>query len=385
MIEKPVIKPDCPNFSSGPCAKRPNWKAENLFTADLGRSHRSVLGHERLKRAIDLMRDVLQVPDDYRIGILPASDTGAIECALWSMIGARGVDMFGWETFGKSWINDVKNQLKIKDLRTFEAPYGQLPDLSAADFDRDVVFAWNGTTSGVRVPDGDWIKADRKGLTICDATSAVFAMEMPWDKLDVTTFSWQKALGGEGAHGVMIISPRAVERLESYEPAWPMPKIFRLTNKGKLIDGIWVGDTINTPSMLCVEDIIDALEWAQSIGGKDELIKRSMRSLGVLEAFAAKSDWLDFLAADKSIRSNTSVCFIIKDPWFTAKSDEDRRATAKKIVKLLGDEGAAFDCGSYRDAPAGLRIWCGSTVETSDVEKLCPWLDWAYKTVKAQG
>ena len=383
MIEKPLIKPVCPNFSSGPCAKRPNWKAENLFMADLGRSHRSVLGHERLKLAIDLMRDVLGVPADYRIGILPASDTGAVECALWSLLGARGVDMLGWETFGKGWINDVKNQLKLTDVRVFEAPYGQLPDLTQIDCDRDVVFPWNGTTAGVKIPNGDWIKSDRKGLTICDATSAVFAMEMPWEKLDVTTFSWQKVLGGEGAHGVMIISPRAVERLESYVPAWPMPKIFRLTNKGKLIDGIWVGDTINTPSMLCVEDIIDALQWAQSIGGLPELLKRSKRNLSVLEAFVRQSDWLDFLPVSEEIRSNTSVCFVIKDSWFSEKPDEEQRNIAKKIVKLLGDEGAAYDCGSYRDAPAGLRIWCGATVETTDLEKLCPWLEWAYQTVKS--
>lgn len=384
MIQKPEIKPACPNFSSGPCAKRPDWKAENLFTEDLGRSHRSVLGHERLKLAIDLMREVLQVPADYRIGILPASDTGAVECALWSLLGVRGVDMLGWETFGKGWINDVKNQLKLTDVRAFEAPYGQLPDLTQVDCDRDVVFTWNGTTSGVKIPNGDWIKNDREGLTICDATSAVFAMDMPWEKLDVTTFSWQKVLGGEGGHGVMIISPRAVERLESHTPAWPMPKIFRLTNKGKLIDGIWVGDTINTPSMLCVEDVIDALEWAKSIGGLPALLERSKRNLGVLEAFESKSDWLTFLPVSKDIRSNTSVCFVIKDAWFTQKSADEQKTIAKKIVKLLGDEKAAFDCGSYKDAPTGLRIWCGATVEASDLEKLCPWLDWAYQTVKSE-
>jgi len=385
MKQKPVKKPNCPNFSSGPCAKRPGWKAENLFTDDLGRSHRSVLGHERLKLSIDLMKEVLQVPDGYRIGILPASDTGAIETALWSMLGPRGVDMFGWETFGKSWIADVTTQLKLPDVRVFEAPYGELPDLTQADFDRDIVFTWNGTTSGVKVPNGDWIAADRKGLTICDATSAVFAMEMPWDKLDVVTFSWQKALGGEGAHGVMVVSPRAVERLESYEPAWPMPKIFRLTKGGKLIEGIFVGDTINTPSMLCVEDIIDALQWAKDIGGVKALQQRSQNNLKVLEDFVASSDWLAFLAKTKEIRSNTSVCFVIKDPWFTAKTAEEKAAIAKKIVKLLGEEKVAYDCGSYRDAPAGLRIWCGSTVETDDIKALCPWLDWAYRTVKAEG
>lgn len=383
MMEKPAVKPACPNFSSGPCAKRPGWRAEELETACLGRSHRSALGHDRLKLAIDLMKEVLEIPAVYRIGIMPGSDTGAVEAALWSMLGARGVDMFAWETFGKGWVTDVTKQLKLEDVRVSEAPYGQLPDLSQADKDRDIVFAWNGTTSGVCVPDGDWIADDRTGLTICDATSAVFAMEMPWEKLDVTTFSWQKVLGGEGAHGVIVLSPRAVERLETYKPAWPMPKLFRMTANGKLNEGIFVGDTINTPSMLCVEDLIDALQWAKKIGGKKALIARSKANFKVLENWVAQSNWAAFLAEMPEFRSNTSVCLVIKDKWFTDKPAEEQTATAKQIVKLLDAEKAAHDCGSYRDAPAGLRIWCGATVETADIEKLCPWLDWAYAQVKA--
>lgn len=383
MMEKPAVKPDCPNFSSGPCAKRPGWRAEKLGTACLGRSHRSVLGHERLKLAIDLMKEVLEIPAAYRVGIMPGSDTGAVEAALWSMLGARGADMFAWETFGKGWVTDVTKQLKLEDVRVFEAPYGKLPDLSQAAKDRDIVFAWNGTTSGVCAPDGDWIADDRDGLTICDATSAVFAMEMPWEKLDVTTFSWQKVLGGEGAHGVIVLSPRAVERLETYTPSWPMPKLFRMTANGKLNEGIFVGDTINTPSMLCVEDLIDALQWAKEIGGKKALIARSMANFKVLENWVNQSEWAAFLAEKPEFRSNTSVCLVIKDKWFTDKTAEEQTAAAKQVVKLLGAEKAAYDCGSYRDAPAGLRIWCGATVETSDVERLCPWLDWAYAQVKA--
>lgn len=379
-MNKPDLKPNCPNFSSGPCAKRPGWSLQALDTRSLGRSHRSVLGHERLKLAIDLMKSVLGVPAAYRVGILPGSDTGAVEAALWSMLGMRGVDMFSWESFGKGWVVDVQKQLKLKDVRVFDAPYGKLPDLTEADFSRDVVFAWNGTTSGVCVPNGDWIASDREGLTICDATSAVFAMEMPWDKLDVVTFSWQKVLGGEAAHGVMVLSPRAVERLETFKPDRPLPKLFRLTKDGKLNEGIFVGDTINTPSMLCVEDMIDALKWAESIGGLKALIARSRENFAVLADWVKRSDWADFLADKAEYRSNTSVCLSVKDPRFTAKTPEEQKAFIKKTVSLLAQEGAGYDLGAYKDAPAGLRVWCGATVETEDVRRLCPWLDWAYKT-----
>lgn len=382
MIQKPVEKPDCPNFSSGPCAKRPGWKADVLNTETLGRSHRSVLGRSRLKLAIDLMKEVLRVPDAYRVGIMAGSDTGAVEAALWSLLGERGVDMFSWETFGKGWVTDVVKQLKLTDVRVFDAPYGQLPDLTQADKNRDIVFAWNGTTSGVCVPDGDWIADDRTGLTICDATSAAFAMDLPWDKLDVVTFSWQKALGGEAAHGVLILSPRAVERLESYTPVWPMPKLFRMTANGKLNEGIFVGDTINTPSMMCVEDVIDALNWAKSVGGLKGMIARSKESFQVLQDFVSKSDWAEFLAQKAEYRSNTSVCLSIKADWFKAKTPDEQKEIVKKMVKLLGDEGVAFDCNAYKDAPAGLRFWCGATVEADDVRRLCPWLDWAYDRIK---
>lgn len=381
-MNKPELKPNCPNFSSGPCAKRPGWSAQALETQSLGRSHRSVLGHERLKLAIDMMKNVLGVPDSYRVGILPGSDTGAVEAALWSMLGARGVDMFSWETFGKGWVVDVQKQLKLTDVRVFDAPYGKLPDLTQADFSRDVVFAWNGTTSGVCVPDAGWIASDREGLTICDATSAVFAMDLDWTKLDVTTFSWQKVLGGEAAHGVMILSPRAVERLETFVPDRPMPKLFRLTKDGKLNEGIFIGDTINTPSMLCVEDVIDALKWAEKIGGLKGLIARSRENFAVLSAWVEKSDWADFLADDVQYRSNTSVCLSVKDPWFTAKAPEEQKAFIKKMTALLAEESAGFDLGAYKDAPAGLRVWCGATVEAEDVKRLCPWLDWAYKTLR---
>lgn len=381
-MQKPVIKPDCPNFSSGPCAKRPGWTTDILNTNVLGRSHRSVLGRSRLKLAIDLMKEVLQVPNTYRVGIMPGSDTGAVEAALWSLLGPKGVDMFSWESFGKGWVTDVVKQLKLNDVRVFDVPYGQLPDLTRADKDRDVVFAWNGTTSGVCVPNGDWIAADRTGITICDATSAAFAMDLPWDKLDVVTFSWQKALGGEGAHGVLILSPKAVERLESYTPSWPMPKLFRMTANGKLNEGIFVGDTINTPSMMCVEDVIDALNWAKSVGGLKGMINRSKANFKVLEDFVAKSDWAEFLAQKPEYRSNTSVCLSIKADWFKAKTVDEQKEIIKKMVKLLADEGVAFDCNAYKDAPAGLRFWCGTTVETEDVKKLCPWLDWAYEQIK---
>ena len=381
-MQKPVEKPNCPNFSSGPCAKRPGWTPAVLRTDVLGRSHRSVLGRSRLKLAIDLIKEVLQVPEPYRVGIMAGSDTGAVEAALWSLLGLKGVDMFAWETFGKGWVTDVVKQLKLNDVRVFDAPYGQLPDLSQADKTRDIVFAWNGTTSGVCAPNGDWIASDREGLVICDATSAAFAMDLPWEKLDVVTFSWQKALGGEAAHGVLILSPRAVERLESYTPAWPMPKIFRMTTNGKLNENIFVGDVINTPSRMCVEDVIDALNWAKSVGGLKGMIARSKASFKVLENFVAKSDWAEFLAQDASYRSNTSVCLSIKADWFKAKSPEQQKEIVKQMVKLLGDEGVAFDCNAYKDAPAGLRFWCGATIEADDVKKLCPWLDWAYEQIK---
>ena len=379
---KPATKPQNPNFSSGPCAKRPGWTLNALKDAALGRSHRSKLGKAKLKEAIELTRKILGIPASYRIGIVPASDTGAVEMAMWSLLGARGVDMVAWESFGSGWVSDVKKELKISDLRVFEAGYGKLPDLSQVDTDRDVVFTWNGTTSGVRVPNADWIKADRKGLTICDATSAVFAMDLPWDKLDVTTYSWQKVMGGEAAHGMIVLSPRAVERLETYTPSWPIPKIFRLSKGGKLIEGIFVGETINTPSMLCVEDAIDGLKWAESLGGLKGLIQRSEANLQVLKDWVASTPWIDFLAEDAATLSNTSVCFKIVDPWYTALSADEQQDGAKKIASLLDAESVAYDIGAYRDAPAGLRIWAGATVESADLKALLPWLDWAYSQVK---
>ena len=382
-LPKPANRPANPQFSSGPCTKRPGWSLDALSDAALGRSHRAAVGNENLARAIDLTREVLQVPADYRIGIVPASDTGAMEMAMWSLLGERGVDMVAWESFGAGWVTDVAKQLKLADVRRFEAGYGELPDLSAIDFDRDVVFTWNGTTSGVRVPNGDFIPADRKGLTICDATSAAFAQRLAFDKLDVVTFSWQKVLGGEGGHGMIILSPRAVERLESYAPAWPLPKIFRMTKGGKLIEGIFKGETINTPSMLCVEDYIDALEWAQSIGGLDGLVARADANFAAIDAFVEKSGWLANLAEAPETRSNTSVCLSIVDPEVTALDAAGQAAFAKGMVSLLGKEGVAQDIGHYRDAPPGLRIWAGATVETSDLEALMPWLDWAFATQKA--
>lgn len=382
-IAQPAVKPANPNFSSGPCAKRPGYSLNNLADAPLGRSHRAKVGKAKLKLAIDLTREILQVPADYLIGIVPASDTGAVEMAMWSLLGARGVDMLSWESFGDGWVTDVVKQLKLKDVRTLKAAYGEIPDLSQVNFDNDVVFTWNGTTSGVKVPNGDWIKADRKGLTICDATSAAFAQRLDWSKLDVVTYSWQKVLGGEAAHGMLIISPRAVERLESYAPAWPMPKIFRLTNGGKLIKGIFEGDTINTPSMLCVEDYIDALQWSKSLGGLDGLIKRADANLKAMADWVAKTPWVDFLAANEAIRSNTSVCLKIVDPAITARSAEEQAAFVKQLPAMLDKEKVAYDIDGYRDAPAGLRIWCGATVETSDVVALTQWLDWAFNTAKA--
>jgi phosphoserine aminotransferase len=380
---KPGLRPANPHFSSGPCAKRPGWTVEALRDAALGRSHRAKLGKTKLERAIELTREILQVPAGYRIGIVPASDTGAVEMALWSLLGARGVDMVAWESFGAGWVTDTVKQLKLADARVIEAAYGELPDLSKVDFDRDVVFTWNGTTSGVRVPNADFIPADRKGLTICDATSAAFAQRLDFAKLDVVTFSWQKALGGEAAHGMLILSPRAVERLESYTPAWPLPKIFRLTKGGKLIEGIFKGETINTPSMLCVEDYLDTLNWAKSIGGLDGLIARADANFAVIDRFVEKSGWLGHLAVRAETRSNTSVCLSVVDPDVAMLDKEAQAAFAKGMVAALDKEGVAYDIGSYRDAPPGLRIWCGATVETADLEALMPWLDWAYANQKA--
>ncbi len=384
VVPPPANRPANPNFSSGPCAKRPGWSVDVLAATPVGRSHRSKIGKARLEDVIDRTRAVLGIPADWRIGIVPASDTGAVEMALWSLLGARGVDMLAWESFGETWVTDVTKQLKLPDLRVFRADYGHLPDLSQVDFARDVVFTWNGTTSGVRVPNGDWIKDDRQGLTICDATSAVFAMDLPWDKLDVVTWSWQKVLGGEGAHGMLVLGPRAVERLESHTPSWPMPKIFRLTSGGKLIEGIFKGDTINTPSMITVEDQIDALTWAQSVGGLPALIKRSEDNRAVLQAWMDQSDWAENLVADPAIRSCTSVCLVVKAPFFRALPPEGKAQAAKKIAALLDKEQVAFDIASYRDTPPGLRIWAGATIETSDLIALLPWLDWAYAQVKAE-
>jgi phosphoserine aminotransferase len=372
-ILPPAVKPARPFFSSGPCAKPPGWSPEKLQTQSLGRSHRAKIGKSRLQLAIDLMREVLQVPDTHRIGIVPGSDTGAIEMAMWTMLGARPVTMMAWESFGEGWVTDVNKQLKL-NANVMNAPYGEIPDLGAVDFAHDVVFTWNGTTSGARVPNGDWIADDREGLTFNDATSAVFAYDMPWDKLDVTTFSWQKVLGGEGAHGVLILGPRAVERLESYTPSWPLPKVFRLMSKGALAEGIFKGETINTPSMLAVEDVIFALEWAKTVGGLQGLMARSNANAAALGDIVAASDYLGFLAADPAIRSKTSVCLTVKG------ADE---AMIKKMASLLEAEDAAYDIAGYRDAPPGLRIWCGATVDTADIQALGPWLDWAYHTAKA--
>ena len=378
MTAQPSIRPVYANFCSGPCAKRPGWSPSVLADAALGRSHRGKLGKAKIVELNDRSRKILGLPDDYLIGIVPGSDTGAVEMALWSLLGARGVDVLAWESFGLGWVTDITKQLKLPDVRVMAAEYGELPDLSRVDFERDVVFTWNGTTSGVRVPNGDWIPDDRRGLTIVDATSAVFAMDIPWNKADVVTWSWQKVLGGEAAHGMLVLSPRAVERLESYQPAWPIPKIFRMTSGGKLIKGIFQGDTINTPSMLCVEDQIDALKWSEQIGGLPALIKRSEANLAVLETWVAKSDWAAFLAPDKATRSSTSICLTVKAPWFTALSRDEQTAAAKALSARLEKEGVAFDVMSYRDTPPGIRIWGGATVEASDIEKLTPWLDWAY-------
>jgi phosphoserine aminotransferase len=374
----PGARPERPFFASGPCSKRPGWSLAGLERALLGRSHRSQAGRARLKRAINLTREVLEVPPEHRIAIVPASDTGAIEMALWSLLGARGVDVLAWDAFGESWVTDIVAQLRIKNVRVSKAAPGAIVDLAEVDFDRDVVFTWNGTSTGVRVPNGDWIAPDRKGLTICDATSASFAQRLDWGKLDVATFSWQKALGGEAAHGMLILGPRAVERLTTYAPPWPLPKIFRLTEGGKLIDAIFEGWTINTPSMLCVEDYLDTLTWAQSIGGLDALIARSEANAQALAGWVTKTAWIDFLAKESAIPSNTSVCLTLVDPAVAGLAPEAQRAFALDIVERLERENVAYDIGAYRLAPPGLRIWCGPTVETRDIELLTPWLDYAY-------
>ena len=381
-IAMPAVRPTVPHFSSGPCAKRPGWSPQKLAGAFTGRSHRSKPGKAKLKRAIDLTREVLQVPADYRIGIVPASDTGAVEMALWSLLGPRAVTLLAWESFGEGWVTDVVKELKLKDVTTLKAAYGQLPDLTKVDPASDIVFTWNGTTSGARVPNADWIAADRAGLTICDATSAAFAQPLEWAKLDVVTFSWQKALGGEAAHGMLILSPRAVARLESYTPPWPLPKIFRMTKGGKLIEGIFQGETINTPSMLCVEDYLDALEWAKAAGGLTALRARADGNAKVIADWVAHAKWIDFLAADPAIRSNTSVCLKVVDPAVARLAPEAQAAFVKGIAASLDKEGIAYDIDAYRDAPPGLRIWCGSTVERADVEALTLWLDWAYAKAK---
>lgn len=370
---KPQVKPQNPNFSSGPCSKRPGYDVSALDLDTLGRSHRSTLGKAALGQACSQTAALLGLPEGYRVGVVPASDTGAVEMAMWSLLGARGVDVVHWESFGSGWFSDITKQLQLDNVRSLTAEYGQLPNLADVNFDNDVVFTWNGTTSGVKVPDGDWIAADRGGLTICDATSAVFAMEMPWEKLDVVTFSWQKVLGGEGAHGMLILSPRAVERLETYTPPWPLPKIFRMTKGGKLIEGIFTGATINTPSMLCVADYLDALNWVESLGGVKGAIAKSEDNLAVVEQFVAAKPWINFLAQDKSILSNTSICLTLD-----ASADQ-----VKAMVKLLDAEGVAYDIGAYRDAPDGLRLWGGATVEKADMEALMPWLEWAYQEVTA--
>ncbi len=381
-VSKPATRPARAHFSSGPCAKRPGWSPENLATAPLGRSHRSKLGKARLKAAIDRTRAMLEVPEDYRIGIVPASDTGAVEMAMWSMLGARPVDMLAWESFGQGWVTDAVKQLEL-DARVLDAPYGEIADLAAVDPSHDVVFTWNGTTSGVRVPNADWISDDREGVVICDATSAVFAQAIDWSKLDVVTFSWQKVMGGEAAHGMLILSPRAVERLETYAPPRPLPKLFRLTKNGKLIEGVFEGATINTPSMLCVEDYIDALKWAQSVGGLEGLQSRAEENLATLSEWVERTEWVEFLCADPAIRSNTSVCLKIVDAGFAALDEAEQRAFVKRMTALLENEEAAFDIGGYRDAPPGLRIWCGATIERDDVEALTPWLDWAFEEARA--
>jgi phosphoserine aminotransferase len=379
---KPTTRPRNPNFSSGPCAKRPGWSVAALADALTGRSHRAKPGKAKLAEVIERSQAILGMPKDYRLAIVPASDTGAVEMALWSLLGPRGVDVLAWESFGKGWVADITKQLKLEDTRVIEADYGRLPDLAQVDFARDVVFTWNGTTSGVRVPDADWIAADREGLTICDATSAVFAMHLDWSKLDVVTWSWQKVLGGEAQHGMLALSPRAVERLESHAPAWPMPKLFRLTKAGKLSEGVFKGETINTPSMLAVEDALDALRWAEEAGGLDGLVARSEANLAAVAKWVEASPWAAFLATDPATRSCTSICLAIVDPWFQGLNAGRQADAAKVLATHLELEGVAYDIGAYRDAPPGLRIWGGATVESTDIEALMPWLDWAYARVK---
>ncbi|SUS03630.1 Phosphoserine aminotransferase [Candidatus Defluviicoccus seviourii] len=381
---RPNVRPANPCFSSGPCAKRPGWNVGALADACVGRSHRSKAGKAKLKAVIDRSRALLGLPSDFRLGIVPASDTGAVEMALWSLLGARGVDVLAWESFGKEWLSDITKQLKLKDVRTIQADYGRLPDLSAVTGDNDIIFTWNGTTSGVAVPNADWIPRDRQGLTICDATSAVFAWEMPWDKLDVVTYSWQKVLGGEAQHGMLALGPRAVARLESYTPAWPLPKLFRMTKNSKLIEGVFVGETINTPSMLAVEDALDALVWAESVGGAAGLVARCRANAAAIEAWVEASPWIGFLAEDPQTRSRTSVCLKVVDPAFTALPADAQAAAAKRLASLLESEKVAYDIGAYRDAPPGLRIWAGATVETADLKALFSWLDWAYAVVKSE-
>jgi phosphoserine aminotransferase len=382
MVDIPGMRPVIPHFSSGPCAKRPGWSLQTLTDAVLGRSHRSKVGKAKLKRAIDLTREVLEVPADYRIGIVPASDTGAVEMALWSMLGARPVTMLAWESFGEGWVSDVQKELKLKDVSVLKAPYGALPELSKVDWASDVVFTWNGTTSGVRVPDADWIAADRAGLAICDATSAAFAQQLDWAKLDVVTFSWQKVLGGEAAHGMIVLSPRAVDRLESFSPPRPLPKIFRMTKGGKINEEIFEGSTINTPSMLCVEDYLDALAWGKSVGGLKALMARADANEKVIAEWVARTPWIDFLAGDPKVRSNTSVCLKVVDPAVLKLAPEAQAKFVKAITAVLEKEGVAYDIDAYRDAPSGLRVWCGATVERADVEALTLWLDWAYARAK---
>ena len=382
---KPDVRPANPRFSSGPCAKRPGWSVSGLGDAFVGRSHRHAIGKARLREVIDRTRTQLSIPDGHLIGIVPGSETGAMEMALWSLLGARGVDMLSWENFGDTWAKDVRDHLKLDDVRVLEAAYGELPDLSAVDFDRDVVFCWNGTTSGVCVPDGDWIAAGREGLTLCDATSAVFAMDLAWDKLDVATWSWQKVMGGEGGHGMLVLSPRAVERLQNYTPPWPLPKVFRLTQGGKLNAEVFEGVTINTPSMLCVEDALDSLKWIESVGGAKGMMARTDANYAVLEAWVEASSWAGFLAQDPASRSHTSVCLSVTDPWLETQDDGFKAGLGKRLAALLDGEDAAYDISSYRSAPSGLRIWAGATVETADMEALLPWLDWAWATLKAKG
>jgi phosphoserine aminotransferase len=384
LAAKPAMRPARPEFSSGPCAKRPGWSLDNLQGAVVGRSHRSKIGKARLKEAIDRTRELLGVPADYLIGIVPASDTGAVEMALWSMLGPKPVQVLAWESFSNDWVTDVVTQLKIEGAEAIKAPYGKLPDLTKVRPDADLVFAWNGTTSGVRVPNADFISADREGVVFCDATSAVFAQDIDWSKLDVTTFSWQKVLGSEAAHGMLVLSPRAVARLESYSPPWPMPKIFRMTKKGKVNLEIFEGATINTPSMLAVEDYVDALKWGASIGGLPALRARADANAAVLSNWVAKTGWIDFLAEAPETRSNTSVCLKIVDPRVTALPEDGQADFAKKLTGLLEKEGVALDAGAYRDAPPGLRIWCGGTVDTADLDALTPWLDWAFATIAGE-